>query len=90
MGFGADHQHPAVLAGPYESIGKLERVDEAGTLLADIETGNLLETELALQERGRTREKVICGHRREDDVIDVGRRQTRVFNCLACGGHREI
>ena len=49
MYLGTDHQYASVLTRPDQRVGQLQGVDEAGTLLANVEARYVFEAELALE-----------------------------------------
>jgi len=85
-----DHQHVLEHAGANVRVRDRHAVDEARALLANVETRDLFQAELALHEHRRAGEIEVRRQRRVDDQVDVFRLQASSFDRLATRLRREL
>jgi hypothetical protein len=85
-----DDEHGLGRTGADEAIGQLHAERHRRALLPDVERGHARDAELGAEERARAGEDMLGGHRREDDVVDLGGVDVRRREGLARRGHREI
>ena len=88
--FGANNQCVTILPGFHQVVGGRQRVDEAAANRLHVESGAVRDAELCLEQARGARKNHVRGRRRDDDEIDVLRRDAGGLDRLAARRQRQI